>query len=153
MRSLALAALIAIPTIASAESDVERMERLASTMSTKMYAYIEERFPAAKGNLPDPGWNDEIRAAADCTMGAWEAEIGAAQVTALLDEMENHLNQEIEDFQAWSEGMPVSNPLSDEQNVAIEAQCGMANAMMNKMMSDPNMPNLMQAMSAAMGDG
>ena len=153
MRSFIIAALVAVPTAAAAESDVERMERLASSMSAKMYAYIEERFPAAKGNLPDPGWNDEIRAAAVCTMSAWEAEIGAAEVTALLDEMENQLNQEIEDFAAWSEGMAVSNPLSDEQNVAIEAQCGMANAMMNKMMSDPNMPNLMQAMSATMSDG
>ncbi len=152
IRILTLTTLLALPLSAAAETELERLERLTTQLSEKMYAHIVKEFPQAEGNLPDPSWNDETRAAAQCSVTEWRAEIGDAAVNEMLDKMEAELAKPIDDFAAWAAGNQLESPLTDEQSIAIEEKCGMAEAMTNKMMSDPKMPDLMQAMQAVMGD-
>ena len=142
---------VALPGLALADSRLDRMETLSAQLSEAMYAHVLKIYPQAEGALPDPSWNDAIRTAAVCTLDAYEAEIGNDGVDTMLDEMEKRVAAEIDDFEAWLSNMEYDTGLTDDQQAAIEKSCGMAKASTDKMMSDPNMPNLMKAMGAAMG--
>jgi len=153
LRIIVFATTLTVPTAGFAETNLERMERLTSVMTDKMYAHIETIYPAAKGNLPDPGWDDNIRAAAECSLDEYYGLIGNDGVVAMMDEMETVLAEDIGDFEEWIEGMEFDTGITDAQSSSIEAKCGMGKATTDKMMADPKMPNLMQAMAAAFEDG
>ena len=150
MRIIILAAALAAPTLAHAESQIERMERLSVALQGKLYAMMEAEVPAVKGNLPDPAWNDAVRAAATCTLTSYQDALGEDGVDAMFTQMEEVLASPATNFDTMLNGMDVSTGLSDAENAAIEQKCQMGQATMSMMMADPKFQNFVAAMGQMM---
>ena len=123
---LGLTALIAIPSFAFAQTELEEFEEIAETMSAKMNQIFVTQRPALVDVLPDVEWDEEFRTAGRCMLKAYRAEGGDEFVTEMLlkgrEFAETELN-DFSDFQKAADFMP--DGISDERQIDISRECGM----------------------------
>jgi hypothetical protein len=149
-RSLALAALttaLCAPLPAVAQSQLERMETLSEQANVLMNQAMITEIPALEGNMPDPEWNEPMRAAYGCMLDGYVEASGEAAVDGMLDEMEaametataaTIMNGEMGQAVQLPEGM------SESQAQSLMQDCGVVEVMMARMAESGAMEIMMQ---------
>ena len=121
--ALALAAIL--PTIAAADPQLDRLERLAELAGTKIAPVIEARNPELRGRLPDTEWDDDLRDAGACILAAYRREIGQDGVESVLADAETALAVPIgseRDIRRLERLKPAG--VEDAAALAILGRCG-----------------------------
>ena len=143
MTRLALAAALAlVPLSASAQSQLDRLESISERSNDMMLGAMVQML-ADEGldtstlpDIPPMEWTDAMRAAGDCMLAAYTAEIGSDGVDRMLGSMETALDDmeglsldEMTDVTAdlLPEGV------TEEMSLEITQSCGMIDAQMEWM--------------------
>lgn len=154
MRFLSRAALVAaaftVCQPALADDDLERMERLTLAMNAQMLRVVTDMMPEAKDLVPTLTWNKAMADAATCSLAAYRKKIGDDGVETLLTNMEALVAREDLTLQQITEEGQKLSPLPDDEQLAIERECGMGKATSAAMMADPNFPKFMSYMVKAL---
>mmetsp|Transcript_3341 Transcript_3341/g.5757 ORF Transcript_3341/g.5757 Transcript_3341/m.5757 type:complete len:153 (+) Transcript_3341:401-859(+) len=137
--TLALAfTLLSAP--AFAQSEVDRLEAASVSAGANMEAFLISRVPEIAPAIPDWEWDEEMRAAAVCTLDAIRAEGGDAAVEGYLDEMDVFAEVEITSMEQMATVTPV--PINPDFAMQTGQACGTAEIAMRRMQES----GLMEAM-------
>ena len=139
------AALVLFTLPATAQSAMERLEAVSVTMNGLMNDAFEAEIPALAGNMPDPAWDDTLRAAYTCMYDGYVDRAGEAAVSDMIGEMEASLETLTAD-QLLQGGVAVQNPegITDEEALQIVGDCGLMEAFMTRMANSGAMGIMMQ---------
>jgi hypothetical protein len=140
-RILAIAlTLIGAPALA--QSELDRLEAASVSAGENLEAFLVSRVPEIAPAIPDWAWDEDMRAAAVCTLDAIRAEGGDAAVEGYLDEMEVFAEIEITSMEQVAAITPV--PINTDFAMRTGQACGTAEIAMRRMRDS----GLMEAMMA-----
>jgi len=141
------AVLIALPTLAGAQSQLERLEEVSEGMSTDMFALMVNEMAAGgvdpaplREAIPDMTWDDAMREAGECMLEQYTALIGRSGVDEMLDQMDATRGDIAElaasggtasDMPDTSDMLPEG--LSMDDSLRITQDCGMLDIQMQRM--------------------
>jgi hypothetical protein len=138
-RILAIAlTLIGAPALA--QSELDRLEAASVSAGENLEAFLVSRVPEIAPAIPDWAWDEDMRAAAVCTLDAIRAEGGDAAVEGYLDEMEVFAEIEITSMEQVAAITPV--PINTDFAMRTGQACGTAEIAMRRMRDS----GLMEAM-------
>lgn len=145
MRKLALltATLTLFAAPAFAQSELERMETATVAAGGNLEAFLVSRVPELASAMPDWAWDDELRAAAVCTLDAMRAEGGDAAVSDYLTAMEAYATTPITSMEQMATATPV--PISADFAARTGQACGSAEIAMRRMQESGLMEAMMDA--------
>lgn len=140
-RILAIAlTLIGAPALA--QSELDRLEAASVSAGENLETFLVSRVPEIAPAIPDWAWDEDMRAAAVCTLDAIRAEGGDAAVEGYLDEMEVFAEVEITSMEQVAAITPV--PINTDFAMRTGQACGTAEIAMRRMRDS----GLMEAMMA-----
>lgn len=155
--SLSLAGIFCATT-AIADTPIERFEALADQMSVAMLEMmindIERQggdgsaLRALDGMMPP--WDDAMREAGACIMDSYEAEVGADEVSAMLDRMDavvptmpEMTMDEFVDGGTADQMLPAG--ISESRSIEINRECGMMQLQLESDAADAFMAAMIEA--------
>mgnify|MGYP000344928939 FL=1 len=147
------AALIALPTLASADAQLDRFEDLSERTSAEMSMVFVRAIEAKGGDtselkeaIPDHTWDNAHRDAGACMMGKYTDLIGSDGVDEMLTRMEDMIPQletatldNISSFSALPDG------ITTEQTASIMQECKMMDLVLKRMKESGYSDALMKA--------
>ncbi|MHA7885750.1 hypothetical protein [Roseicyclus sp.] len=135
--TVTLAAVAAsLPVTAAAQSQLERMEVLSERASALMNEAMIAQLPALEGNMPDPAWDDPMRAAYGCVLEGYVQASGEAAVDTMLDEMDAMMETATAETLmsgAFGDGVQLPEGMSEVQAQALMQDCGVMEIIMARM--------------------
>ena len=161
--TLSLATLLSFPLIATADSQLERFEKISERGSeimmelmVRQYASMGADGDAIRAAIPDGKWDDEYREAGQCLLDRYENIIGKSGVDDMLDRMESMFDQldqasaTFEDMEALGDINAVEG-VSTEEQMAIMTDCGIMEINMRRM-QESGFWEVIQSQTASMED-
>lgn len=143
---LAAALAVFLPSVALAQSALDRMESMSEAMTEMTYEALIDQIPALRGNLPSADWDDAMREAGSCILDGVEDEVGRAGVNEMLDNMETAMASATPSSLMEGDFRPaLPDGLTDQQLQQINNECGMAEIMMMRMAESGAMAIMMQS--------
>lgn len=139
--------LAALPFAATAETQLERMERISSAMTDLTFQGMIEQMPALEGNLPSVDWDDAMRAASECVLDEIRDLVGDDGIDEMLENMESDMADATPAGMIAGEYQPAPPAgITNAQIQTVSTDCGVVEAMVNRMaasgamsiMMDPN---------------
>lgn len=155
--SLPLAALLCA-TSAVADTALERFEALADEMNVAMLEMMINDVESQGGDASAlreldgmmPPWDDAMREAGGCIMDTYEAEVGADEVSAMLDRMEEIVPtmaemtmEEFTEGDASDQFLP--SGIDTARSIEINRECGMMQLQLESDAADAFMAAMMEA--------
>lgn len=140
------AAACLAPLPAAAQSQLERMEVLSEQASALMNEAMIAQVPALEGNMPDPAWDEPMRAAYACVLEGYIDASSEAAVDGMLDDMEAMLETATaETLMSGETGESVQLPdgMSEEQAQGLMQSCGVMEVIMARMAASGAMQVMM----------
>lgn len=139
------AALALLPIGAQAQSTFERLETVSVAINGLMNEALVAEIPALEGNLPDPAWDEPMRAAYSCMYDGYVERVGEAPVADMVTEMEEMLDT-ISPMDLLEGGGAVEEPegISDAEALEIVEGCNLMEVFMDRMASSGAMEIMMQ---------
>ncbi|MGR3466463.1 MAG: hypothetical protein ACU0CI_01175 [Shimia sp.] len=149
--------LLALPTAALAETQLERLEALSEQGSEVMMEMMIREITAEGADpaplqaaIPDMTWDDAFRDAGRCMLDAYTAELGSDGVDEMLDSLEAMYadldDARLEDLEDLD---PTGGKLSEEVQVRVTRECGFMELSMARMEESGFMAAMMQAAMSA----
>lgn len=132
--------LLAAPA-AFAQSELDRLETATVAAGANMEAFFVALAPELAAVMPDWAWDEEMRAAAACTLDAIRAEGGEAAVTSYLDAMDVFATVEITSMDQMANVTPI--PISNDFAARTGQTCGSAEIAMRRMQESGMMEAMM----------
>jgi hypothetical protein len=129
------AALLA-PLPAAAQSQLERMEVLSEQANALMNEAMIAQVPALEGNMPDPAWDEPMRAAYTCVLDGYVEVSGEAAVDDMLEEMEVVMETATAESimsGEMAEGLQLPDGMSEAQAQTLMQTCGVMEVIMARM--------------------
>jgi hypothetical protein len=129
--------LIALPVMAMADAQLDRMEAASEDLTNKMLLLMAQDMGSDGSALPEFAWDEGFRAAGTCMMDAYRDEGGDALIETMLTRLEEFNQRE---FSGFEEMVNAQAELSLEEvpearQIEITQACGMAELSMEWMMS------------------
>jgi hypothetical protein len=157
---LLAAVLIALPSLAAAQSQLERLQTTSETMSTDMFVLMANEITANGGDpapiiaaIPDMSWDAEMRAAGECMLEQYTQIIGRSGVDEMLDTMEDIAVEVAAMAEAGGTTSQMADTtdmmpegLSASDSIRITQDCGMMEIQMRRMEESGFNAAMMQAM-------
>jgi len=146
MRRTLLTLLVALPTSAAAQDQLDRFEALSERSTNLMVGKMIAMTGGDTASAPEFTWDAPMRDAGRCMLERYEAEIGAAGVTEMFDRMDAFLDESADlSLEEMSEAGLDTLPdgLTTDESIAITQDCGMVDLQLDWMSNS----GLMQAMS------
>ncbi len=159
IRRAAFVVMLLTANGAYASGQLDRMEELSEQLSKYMYEAMVESAATEgadvsnlKTMIPDTSWDGPMRNAAECVLDKYEDKIGQKGIDKMLEEIEDLVKQlkeggGMQAFEAASSDMQPEG-ISEEESIAINEECGMADEMQRQMMEDGFVTELMKLMAA-----
>lgn len=137
-RFIVTAAILLVPNVTFAETQIERFESLAADVNSVMVGMMANEVEEQGGDgsalrnidsMFGP-WTPEIRAAAQCVLDSYEEEIGSDGIDAMLDSMEQTLPKMADLSMTAAEEMGLMDDMtpegiSEERTIEISQSCNM----------------------------
>lgn len=134
LRAGLVAALIALPAAATAQSQLERFEDLSERMTTLTYQGLASQYPVLQGILPDADWGRPERRAGRCALRDYERAVGEDGVEAMLSELENAIElAQPTDLLDGTFSVDVPEGLTQAQVQQINTECGLLELQMQRL--------------------
>lgn len=140
------AAALLAPLPVAAQSQLERMEELSEQVSALMNEAMIAQVPALEGNMPDPAWDEPMRAAYSCMLEGYVDASSEAAVDGMLDEMETMLETATAETLMsgeTSQAVQLPDGLSEEQAQGLMQSCGLMEVIMARMAASGAMQVMM----------
>jgi hypothetical protein len=156
MKRILLSASIALlPTLAFADSQLDRLEDVSESMNDIMFdmmireAVNEGADPEPlRAAVPDTSWDKPMRDAGQCMLDKLIEASSEAAVDQMLGEMEAALpkleNMSLETMGDELDFLPEG--ISDDRSLEINSECGLADVMMDRMEQSGFTEAMMQSM-------
>lgn len=149
------AALAIFPTIATAETQLERLEDISERMNTGMFEVMirmaekEGADPEPlRAAIPDGTWDDAYREAGACMLDRFNALTTTSEIDTMLDKMDAFVAQmatmDIDDEETQPDLLP--DGVTEEMSMEINMECGVTEMMMQRMDDSGFSAALMQSM-------
>ena len=126
LRAGLMAALLTVPGIASAQSQLDRFEALSERLTQLTLEGVALQVPALAGNLPSVEWDRRMRRAGRCALRRYEDAVGEAGVAAMLTEFERAVQTaQPGDILAGNFNAGVPQGLTANDVSSINTACGL----------------------------
>ena len=143
----ALAAALLAPLPVAAQSQLERMEVLFEQTTAMVNAAMVVEIPALEGNMPDPAWDEPMRAAHACLLDGFVEASSEAAVDTMLNEMEAAMaDGTFETFMngAMSQAVQLPDGLDQARAQVILLGCGVMELITARLVKSGAMEIMMQ---------
>lgn len=163
MKRLALAALLALPSAALAEDQLDRLEEVSEqaniimmmVMAAEVQMDTETQTELIASAAEQMQWDAPMRAAGECMLDGYRGDIGADGLDELLTNMETMIADmaemtSLDDFETLGDVMP--DGMTEERSMEITRDCGMLDLQMAKMSESGFVDAMMAAAMAAEGN-
>jgi len=139
--------LILLPSLAGAQSQLDRLEATSEATSVHMFTLMTNEMAAngvdpapLQAVIPDMTWDDAMRAAGDCMLGEYTGILGSAGVDELLDNMDALSVELAAMAEAGATVSEMGDPgdmmpegLTQAESMRITQECGMVELQLQRM--------------------